>query len=227
MLVDTHAKPPKFSSLFTLADVLPWPQQSFQHRQLTCPSSAFDPTWQTHSFYSNKTLEVFKWFLLPRVDFKTNMCMCRHTRSVGLCSGPGRDQTWAANNITHIRVQVTRRSEGHLKDSHLSRSTQIYRLKGEVRHDGSNPHRPNDPILATYDLCKYKIIYPLLPINPGTFGHMFSLSIAVRSSFWRTWKAEAVGMDESLMEEEKSSIATGGKGRRDLTRWSFFYLMYI
>ncbi|EOA94209.1 hypothetical protein Anapl_16402 [Anas platyrhynchos] len=45
----------------------------------------------------------------------------------------------------------------------------IYRLKGEVRHDGSNPHRPNDPILATYDLCKYKIIYPLLPINPGAF----------------------------------------------------------
>lgn len=59
MLVDTHAKPPRFSSLFALADILTWPQQSFQHRQLTCPSSAFDPTQQTHSFYSNKTLEVF------------------------------------------------------------------------------------------------------------------------------------------------------------------------
>lgn len=126
------------------------PQQWLQHRQFTWPSSAFDPAQQTHSFFLTKHGKFSNDFLLPRVDFKINTCIIHMyiyicTIAVHLRSGPGGDQTWAVNNITHFRVQVTDRSEWYLKDSHLSPLTQIYMLKGKVRWDESNPQCPNDP----------------------------------------------------------------------------------
>lgn len=78
--------------------------------------------------------------------FASNKCLYVHmyiyiyTVAICLCYDPWEDQTWAINNVTYFRVQVTDKSDWHLNDSYLSLLTQIYMLGGEDKWDESNPY---------------------------------------------------------------------------------------
>lgn len=108
MYIDAHVRLPEFTALFPLADVLPW--QLCPTPILSMPSAhlPFLCIWSNSKdllVFSDRTLEVSKQLLLPKVDFKMDICVCIYTMVTGLCSGLRKDQTLAVNSIILTGIQ--------------------------------------------------------------------------------------------------------------------------